>query len=287
MDGYGIYEQTEEGYILTGVDQSDERSEYEIIKGTVAIANDAFKGVGTLKKITIPASLKTIPEGALSNGEGWASKNKGIDEIIIDKENSHFMQEGDCFCEVLEDGNLRLLRVTGSNLRVIIPKNVTLIGKRAFLDRLVEEVYIEKTDVTIYFPTEHTYYLRRLLANFGENSEIYDFNVYDNFLLEDSFNPQRLKMACGRINQTYGITNAERDKLKNHLNKYFTDIMKTCETKADESTLTALATAGFFTESNIDDAMKMLNESDRRDLLAWMLDYKNDNFARAEADFSI
>lgn len=286
-DTYGKYIQENGRLILESTDPEDERKEYAVRPGTNALAEDAFADQPNLEKLIIPASLEEIPEGTLSNGGGWTSDQKGISEIEIHPENKHFVQAGDCFCERLQEGKLKLLRVTGQNENIVVPEEVIVIGAGAFSDRSVCSVYLEGPDVTIWFPKDHAYYLKVLLENFGKNGKLYDFGAYDRFLCGDHFNVQRIRMIRGRVCQDYEITVEIRNKLTENMRAREKDVLEGILENGREDTLKDLAETGFFTEENIDSCIERINRTDRKDLLNWMMNYKNDNFKTAEFDFSI
>ena len=286
-DTYGRYAEENGRLILESTNPEEERREYAIRPGTYGISKDAFAGQPWLEKLIIPASLECIPEGALSNGGGWASDQKGISEIRIDPENRHFVQKGCCFCEKLPGGGLRLLRVTGKEENVAVPSEVTAIGKDAFFDRTVLSVFPEGPDATIWFPKDHAFYLKKLLEGFGKNGKLYDFDEYDRFLCGDHFNPQRIKMIRERIGRGYEISAEAAERLLDNLRSHPEEVLEAAAEKGSEETLEDLAAAGFFTEDNIDWFTDQINRTDRKDLLAWMMNYKNRNYKTVEFDFTI
>lgn len=286
-DTYGKYIEENGRWILTGTDPEDERREYAIRPGTTAIAEDAFDGQPNLEKLILPASLECIPEGSLSNGGGWASDQKGISEIEIDPENTRFVQRGCCFCEKQPDGGLKLLCVTGKDENVTVPAEVTVIGKNAFYDCPILSVYLEEPDVTIWFPKDHGYYLKKLLEGFGKNGKLYDFTEYDRFLCGDRFNPQRIRMIRGRVCSGYDLAPETADQLKENMRLHEEEVFEGVADRGSEETLEDLAASDFFTEENIDRFTDRINRTDRKDLLVWLMNYKNSRFKNAEFDFSI
>jgi len=286
-DTYGRYIQENGRLKLIGTDTEDERREYALREGTFAVAEDAFEGQPYLEKLIIPASLEEIPEGALSNGEGWASDKKGIDEIVIDPGNRCFVQKGNCFCRILPDGSLKLLRITGKEENIEVPSEVSIIGREAFADRTLLSVQLEGPDVMIWFPKDHAFYLKKLLKGFGRNGKLYDFEEYDRFLLGDHFNPQRIKMIRGRICRGYDISEETSAAMQDNMRAREKDVMEAVTESGSEETLEDLAAAGFFTQENIDSCIERVNRTDRKDLLGWLMNYKNSHFKNVEFDFSI
>ena len=286
-DTYGKYIEENGRLILESTDPEKERREYAIRPGTYGIAADAFEGQPGLEKLIIPASLECIPEGSLSNGGGWASDQKGISDIEIDPDNTRFVLKGCCFCEKQANGELKLLRVTGKEENVTVPPEVTVIGKDAFYDCSVLSVYLKGPGVTIWFPKDHGYYLKKLLEGFGKNGKLYDFAEYDRFLCGDHFNPQRIRMIRTRSCSGYDLPSDTAEQLKKNMRLHEEEVFEGVADRGTEETLEDLAASDFFTEENIDRFTDRINRTDRKDLLVWLMNYRNSCFKGAGFDFSI
>lgn len=286
-DRYGIYEQTELGMTLTAVDHDDERSSYEIRPGTEAIADAAFEGQICLEELFIPASLRHIPEGALSNSGEWSDGCSGIIKITLDPGNGDFEITGDCFCEKLPDGKYKLLRLLGDRKRVVIPGGITVIGRAAFKGHIISEVFLEGPQLTVCFPAGHAFHLSELLEGFGKNGKLYDFGLYDRFLMQDHYNPERIKMACGHIRHPYDMDEAALDALKAHVSCDAAELREALMENAKTDSLEELASAGALTKENTEKVIEEAIRTERTDMLSWLMNYKNENFGNEEFDFTI
>ncbi|MBR6231095.1 MAG: hypothetical protein IKR00_04075 [Lachnospiraceae bacterium] len=286
-DEYGIYEQTESGMTLTAVDQDDDRRSYEIRPGTEAIDEEAFDGQPGLEELFLPASLRYIPEGALSNSGGWSDGYTGIIKITMDPANDNFEIIGDCFCEKQPEGEYRLLRVLGDKEKIVISGKITTIGKAAFKGHIVQEVFLEGPQLTIWFPSGHAFHLSELLECFGGNGKLYDFERYDRFLMQDHYNPERIKMACERIKHPYDMDPEALETLKAHVSCDSEKLTESLMENSGTDSLEELASVSALTKENIDKVIEEAIRTERADMLSWLMNYKNENFGNEEFDFTI
>ena len=284
----GIYTKDENGtIILTGVEESEDPYSLVIKKGCEKLSGNVFSGFPKLKTIFIPDSVRVIPDGTLSNGGGWASDEKGIEEIVLDAGNPYFSLSDGLFCQKKEDQKFKLLRYIGKSEHVSIPECVDEIGDKALCGRIILDVYLEKTGCRIWFPKSHLYYLDILLSDFGRNGCLYDFTRYDRFLLENHFNNERLRMICERITKHPDITKEQRAVFTGHLRENEEDLFESLIKNGNTDILELISETGFFTEENIDRCIERLNQSDRKDLLSWLINYKHRSFTNIEFDFEI
>lgn len=287
LDTYGVYEYTDFGMTLTAVDPEDERRSYEIKPGTVAIAENAFEGQACLEELLIPASLNHIPEGALSNSGGWSDDSTGIIRITLDPENKSFEIIGDCFCEKLKDGEYKLLRVLGSNKKIEISGKIIAAGKDAFKAHTLNEVFLERPQLSIFFPAGHAFHLSELLEGFGKNGKLYDFVQYDRFIMQKHYNPERIKMACERIKHPYEMDTDALEALKTHVSCDVKELRESLMENGDTASLEELASVGAITKDNIDLVIEKAIQTESTELLSWLMNYKNENFGNEEFDFTI
>lgn len=286
MTDHGVYKTDENGRsILIELTPDEELEEYVIAEGTDACKEDVFKEVPHLRKITIPASLKEIPDGAFSNGGGWASEEKGICEISLSPNNPYFtICERRLFCKKETDGSLHLIRVLSGPETLAIPSSVGSIGRDAFRGLSVSCVTFEKNDQKIWFPIGHLYYLERLLSGFGKNGKLYDFNEYDRFLLGDHFNPERIRMLAARIEDPRGGEEGIKERLISNTRDHMEELTEALIKDGDEELLKLLAASGIFTAENIGYVFDSVNRSERKDLMFWLIEYKNSVFPREEEE---
>ena len=285
-DTLGIFQKDEYGRsILVSVNPGEERKSYDIPEGTYAVAEKAFSEHPELTRISIPASLEVIPDRALSNGGGWASDEKGIDDIRVSSGNDVFFIENGCLYEKLPGQGTRLVRAAKVPENVSIPEHVCIVARGAFSDRKIACVTLRKTGQKIWFPVRHDYYLGVLLDEFGKNGRIYDFSRYDRFLLDNHFNPERIRMICARIADCGPDDKETAEKLTEHVRRYQEQILECLSDTGETLHLDCLADIGFFTADNMDEIIEYFSRSDRKDLLSWLMNYKHGHLMNNEADF--
>ncbi len=308
-DGYGLYSARDRRPDkLLCVSQKEERTEYALLPGTRRIAKRALRDRESLKKLTLPSSLETIEEGALINSRNLYNKDPGITGFCLEKPNPVFLTAEDGLYQKKPDG-LKLLRYTGKDeeprlrpdvleiergaflksgiRRISIPERIRAIGKKAFSGCPLEKAVLEKTGTKIAFPVENSYLMKDLLKGFGRNGKQYDFSVYDRHLQTDYLNGRRVEMICCRLLYPQELP-AEREA---GLREFVADRMeKIVDVLAGENNIRVLgqlARAGFFTENNIQMHTEQLNRSGAREMMAFLMEYKNTHFPEKEFDFSL
>lgn len=289
-DGYGIYETNKSGELyLKGVNSEDEREIYEIREGCAGISENALTGQHMLKCLKIPASVRFIADGSLSNGGSWAEGEKGLEEVIIDPDNENFYADSYGVFEKTATGRKLLLYLEDNSAKeyeTFICSNITDIGSKAFLGRKIYRIRFETNGYSYSFP-RHAYFNEELLKSFGKNGKLYDFEEYDRFLLRDHFNADRIRMICERVIQDWEITQDMKERLAAHIKENMSEVIRAAALENAAFELKKMAEAHFFNENNIDGAIDELNRTDRRELLTYLMDYKHENLKTADFDFSI
>ena len=97
-DGFGLYRKEEDGLRLLCVDPEDERESYRVADGTTAIERSVFHGNGRLVSVTLPETLREIPEGALSGSKRTGGAGEGIEQISVagEKKKARFFTWDGC-----------------------------------------------------------------------------------------------------------------------------------------------------------------------------------------------
>ncbi len=82
-DGFCLYRTEDEGRTLLVSRQGDERESYDIPEGTSSIGESAFSGNGTLRRVTIPGTVRLIGEAAFEGCENLSEVTlcDGVSEI--------------------------------------------------------------------------------------------------------------------------------------------------------------------------------------------------------------
>lgn len=289
-DDYGCYAADADGKIfLAKVNPEDERGFYEIHEGCSGIFENALITQTKLSSIKIPASVEIIPDGAFSNSGSWAEMERGITKAEIDSGNKKYFADETGVYERLENGKklILYLKDTGKDDHVLnIAADIIEIGKNALYGKRIDRVIFDKNGYSYSFP-DHAYFKEELLKSFGKNGKLYDFEEYDKFLLRNHFNQDRIRMICERLSQNYEISEEMRNSLFEHVSGSMDEVLKALAKDDGIDELKAMTEAGFFTEGNINEAIDILNHTDRREMLTYLMDYKNENLQTSEFDFSI
>ncbi len=289
-DPYGYYIENGKGELcLAKLAPGDALESYDIRNGCTSIAANALKNAHSLKRLSIPASVLEIPEGSLSNGGGWTDTRKGLEIVDIHKDNEKFYADEYGIFERIKGGTKLLLYLEDNyknGFVTHIPSDVISIGKEAFYSRKILKAVFEADGSFVSFP-KHAYFNEELLKSFGENGRLYDFTAYDSFLLRKHFNADRIRMCCERISSAQMPEEETRKKLYKHIEDNLQDVLRAIAEENAASELKFMIRLGFFTQENIDFSIDVLNKTERRELMTYLMDYKHEKLKNTEFDFSI
>ncbi len=287
QEEYGYYGEDEKGrVVLLAVNKYDSRKQYSIREECQAIFESAFEETRELEEIEIPEKLSEIPEGCLSNAEGWAGEYEGIRRVKVNPKNKIFFSDETGLYERLPEGGEKLL-LWFEKTEISIRKEVKKIGRKAFYGRKPFRFTLEEEACSYSLPG-HAFFREELLKKFGKNGKVYDFSEYDGFILRNHFNPERIRMACDRLTQPLDLSEEKREKILAHLNGALPSVMETLAEKNAMEELRYLTSAGFFTKDNISEAIELLNTSNQREMLNFLMNYKHEELTdEEEFDFSI
>lgn len=154
----------------------------------------------------------------------------------------------------------------------------------ALYGRMIKCIVFEDEGWSYSFPG-HKYFNKELAKSLRKNG--YDFSEYDRFLLRNHFNADRIRMTCERLLQPMDLSGEMKQKLFSHIEDRLDEALNAIafENAADE--LKLMMDAGFFNENNIDAAIDVLNKTESREMLTYLMDYKHENLQTADFDFSI
>ena len=293
-DGYGLYERNGDDIRLVAVNVSEPRESYDIKEGTKEIALNTFRDAAAVGCLYIPESLTDIKEGSLSYNGGVVNDEKGIKSVKVSENNPKFTLVSNMLCERQDDGSLKVIRFFGGN-KAVVPDDVSVIGFEGFKNTGVEELYIPESvkqinagafsgcpvnvchigDTLFGFGDEDRFTKESFLECFGKKGKIYDFDVLDNFLLEQYLTPGRIRMICTRLKYPLDLTEEKRTGFVGRIeNELYKGVEMLSETK-DIQTIEAMGELGFFTDDNIDEIIEMMGKGDKKELTAWFMSYKN------------
>ena len=288
-DDYALYVRDDDCKIyLAKTNDEDERNEYNICNGCFGIFENALTGSHFLKKLIIPQTVACIPEGSLSNSGGWTETERGFEVIEINSQNDKYYSDDFGVFERIQGGVKLLLclaDVEKTNYEITFSDNITAVGKDAFFGKQV--LRITFADGYSYSFPKHAFFNEELLKQFGKNGEIYDFAEYDAFLLRSHFNADRIRMICERLLQDYMISEEMRQRLFEHIRNSLAEALGSLAAENAVEELRMMSTVGFFDSENIDEAIDVLNRTDSRELMTYLMDYKHENLHTTDFDFSI
>ena len=178
--------------------------------------------------------------------------------------------------------------------KIAIPKSVQEIGKDAFLENPLEEVFFpaDKTDADaswkqVYFPQSDSFLLKTLLQGFGQNGRLYDFTAYDAVLEEKHLNLDRVRMICSRLENGIRLPKGRHAVLWASLYGRMEEVIPMIAEKNEIALLERLNRQGFLTERNIDRLIRFAAGSENKETMAWLMNEKNARMRRKSFDFSL
>lgn len=188
--------------------------------------------------------------------------------------------------ERTKDG-VRLLRYTGDETDIRIPKEVTEIAADAFSLCNAETVTLEKTGTRIVLPTENPYLMIDLMAGFGKNGKLYDFSTYDDSLDSTWLDARRIEMICTRLLYPEDLDADKAEELRGRITRKLDEILKTLASSRNMRVLKLIAECGFFKNDNVDICIARFQQLGEREMMAWLMKWKDRTFGMEEFDFSL
>ncbi len=307
-DGFGIFRKSPEGLILAATNPESRAVRYRVPDGVTCIEEDAFSGREFLEELVLPASLQDIREGALSNIANMYSDRKGIRSVTFPDGNRLFHAEED----YLSRGDV-LLRWFGENRcvqvpdgistiaaecfyrcaaqEILLPPSVRTIHQRALVLCQAERVYIGADGLNIMFPDGGTYLQDKLMEAFGQNGKRYDFTFYDRSLLTGLLDPVKARMLLSRLSMqsdaAAGLDEKTAEKMRSALSARLPDLFATAAVSGDFDTVRLLADWDGMTESDFEDAIRIMQEHGRTEMMTCLLRRKLESIGGDGFDFSL
>lgn len=298
-DGYGLYQYSNNGLILTGVSGNQDRISYAIKEGTVCIQKYAFKNMTHLEIITIPSSLKEIEEEAFIHG------NRNI-YFDIAEDNPFFTFQDHM---LIDKRDKKLLFYTGNEKTVRIPETVECIASEAFRAcpsevivfhdhmkeihpdaltgcRLKKAVFTSK-EAELYFPYRDIRMRQYMLEGFGKNHQIFDFARYDEALLSGFMEADRIREISARLLYPYHLSKENEERFREILEDNLVYAVMASGEDNDAETIIRLTKCHVIHEENIDMVLETLHSLQDLECYAVMLDYKNTNMKKQAFDFTL
>ncbi len=290
-DGFGIFHQTDSGIALAGIQPDENRESYVIPEGTACIEPKALNRRNHLQSLVLPASLKQIAPGALfATGDGFA-KRRGIRNYQIASGNQNFAVQDHMLCQ-LENDRRTLLAYTGEEKEIILDHSFEAIemlsffrapvhtirflndririAENAFLDCELEEAVFP--EFRILFPQHHEMLREELLACFGRNGALFDWNRYDRAMKVSFLSAERVRLLSARLRWPEGLSRAFSDSFSRLLSEKLADACALADEADDSDSILRLAECGLITRDNLDECIQHMtsgNPGPSAALLAW------------------
>ena len=184
-------------------------------------------------------------------------------------------------------GGRRRERYTGGERRVRVPADIREIAPDAFKGCVIEEVAFEADGSVIAFPAGNNYLLEDLLRGFGQNGRLYDFTAYDRSLESSWLDACRIRMICTRLLDPRDMPEDVQARHRERLLEKLPQILKTLAAAQDQGTLGKLVRLGIVGEENADMCIGVLRGTEAKEMMLWLMDWKQANLGETEFDFSL
>lgn len=280
--------------------------------GLEEIGTNAFSYCALTGEVKLPICLNKMGETVFTNTFDWDRYQDGIGFISISRENQHFYTDRDGLYRVLDDGKLELIRFFGTDNVWRIPSKVSSIGSHAFRRAKVKEVTIpdtikhvgekifwetsnllalnlEQDQTCIYIPRTPVYRKDEVsnLLHRGNESYRYDYQAYDDLWATYLYVEDQAGMAIFRLHYPRCLDDDREAFYRNWLSEHLTEVMEDVATREDRERLSELTEICYFDESNIDEAIDVLNRFGKTELLGFLMEYKQNHLKVEEFDFSL
>ena len=281
-------------------------------EGLEEIGNNAFSYCALEGRVALPASLKQMGSCVFTNTFDWDRYQDRLERIDVPAANQHFFGDRDGFYRRLPDGSLELLRYFGRDnmwripdtvsaigphafrragvKEVTIPESVKLVGEKAFFENQnILSLNIEQDHAKIYIPRIPVYRrdeVTNLLCS-GEQGYRFDYVGYDALWSTYLYIQDQAGMASFRLKYPRDLSREQEDFYREWLATHLTEVMEDVAAREDRERLAELTEIEFFDSSNIDDAIEVLNVSQKTELLGFLMEYKQNHLQADEFDFSL
>lgn len=290
-DGSGIYHNTAEGMVFAGIQPGDERESYAIPEGTIRIESRALDRRNSLLSLCLPSTLKEIAPGALfSTGDGFA-KRRGIREYQVASANPDFAVKNHMLYQQ-KQGRKTLLAYTGEEKEITLDDSFDAIERLAFFRAPVHSIFFPDDPIRIaenafmdceleeavfpgfhiLFPKHHEMLRQELLACFGRNGTLFDWNRYDRAMKVSFLSAERVRLLSSRLCWPEGLSETFRASFFQLLSEKLAEACALADEADDPDSILRLAECGLITKENLDDCLQHMtsgNPGPSAALLAW------------------
>ena len=126
---------------------------------------------------------------------------------------------------------------------------------------------------------------------FGQNGKRYDFTFYDRSLLTGLLDPVKARMLLSRLSMqsdaAAGLDEKTAEKMRSALSARLPDLFATAAVSGDFDTVRLLGDWDGMTESDFEEAIRIMQEHGRTEMMTCLLRRKLESIGGDGFDFSL
>lgn len=277
-----------------------------------SIGTNAFSYCALSGDLIMPEALCNLGETVFTNTFDWDQYEDGLRAIVIAKDNPRFVSDEDGFYRVLCDGTWELVRYFGDKQtwripdcvsrigahafrrakvrEVTIPNTVKQIGERAFFENPnILALWLEQDETKIYIPRTPVYRKDEITGLLKKEQACYryDYQKYDCLWSTYLYIEDQAGMASFRLKYPLELSKDQEQFYRTWLTEHLVEVMEDVSAREDLERLAELSEIGYFTNDTIDDAIEVLNRTQKTELLGFLMEYKERALIVEEFDFSL
>ena len=261
------------------------------LNGTRTIGKYAFRNCMALKSLTLPEGLEEVAESAF--------ENCGLNRVTVPKSVKKVGNESFSGCPDItvydsidpdaKEASAHKDDVNGSpNSLVgfvgIGPAHAMwqCAANHTWMDHEITVRSAEtdeiKYKVSMYADSKQRMYYCLLTSSWGRNATFH-FAALDEFFPEIKGVPNKMRVALNRLRYPVELGEGQKEAYIAYLVRVAKDLVKGLIDKGDMETFLFCAPFGILKKNNIDELIEYATNAKAVEFVAWLMEYKNDNFA--------
>lgn len=150
-----------------------------------------------------------------------------------------------------------------------------------------DRIKLQNSGTILVFPVENTYMMNDLLTGFGRNGKEYDFSVYDRVLDRTWMDSRRVEMILMRLKYPEDLAPEKAAEYRGRINAKLEEVLRHLAADRNLPVLKLLAEEGFFNAENIEGCIETLERAGEREMMLWLMNWKNQEIGSDAFDFSL
>ncbi len=261
------------------------------LNATQTIGKYAFRNCTGLKSLVLPETLETIGEGAFENCR--------FSQIVIPKSVKSVGNESFSGCPDITvydsiDPDAKEASAHTDNVNGSPNSLVGFVGigpahamwqcaaNHTWIDHEITVRSAEtdeiKYKVSMYADPKQRMYYCLLTSSWGRNAT-FNFAALDEFFPDIKGVPNKMRVALNRLLYPVNLSEGVREAYTAYLVRVAKDLVKDLIDKDDMQTFLFCAPFGILKKNNIDELIEYATKAKAVQFAAWLMEYKNDNFA--------